>query len=350
MKGQTAMKEIFPKLYGNGALKARLGKSLLAPIPDTAHAYIIEGAKGIGKHTLALTLAASLVCEARGDGTKPLPCGVCENCRKIYSRICPDIIEIGRDGDKASLGVDAIRALKGDVCIYPNDLDLKFYIINDADTMTVQAQNAFLLTLEEPPAYVVFLLLCESAASLLETVRSRAPVLRMQPLTTDELASALREVCPSAGKDGELFDAAVMASGGSLGRAVELLSGDASAEVVTRRRAAAKFCLICSDKKKSAEALSHLCAVCTTSRDEAIRVLSDIELAFRDLCLLKKSPTAPLRFYTDREAASELSDTYPLRRLLAFSEEVALAIELLEKNMNVRLTLISLLSRTGMMN
>jgi hypothetical protein len=66
--------------------------------------------------------------------------------------------------------------------------------------------------------------------------------------------------------------------------------------------------------------------------------------------LLKKSTDAPLRFYTDRTAATELSDSYPLRRLLAFSEEVAAAIESLEKNMNVRLTLISLLSRTGMMN
>lgn len=344
------MKEIFPKLYGNGALKARLGKSLLAPTPDTAHAYIIEGAKGIGKHTLALTLAASLVCEARSDGTKPLPCGECESCRKIFAHICPDVIEIGRDGDKASLGVDAIRALKGDVCIYPNDLDLKFYIINDADTMTVQAQNAFLLTLEEPPAYVVFLLLCESAASMLETVRSRAPVIRMQPLSPDELSAALRASLPTASRDKELFDAAVMSAGGSLGRAIELLSGDASAEVAARRQAAAKFCRICADKKKSAEALAHLCAACTNSRDEAIKVLTDISTAFRDLCLLKKSSDAPLRFYTDRAAATELSDSYPLRRLLTFSEEVASAIESLEKNMNVRLTLISLLSRTGMMN
>ena len=344
------MKEIFPRLYGNAKLKSRLGKSLLAPTPDTAHAYIIEGAEGIGKHTLALTLAASLACENRGNDALPLPCGRCESCRKIFEGICPDVIEIGRDGDRASLGVDAIRALKGDVCIYPNDLDLKFYIINDADTMTAQAQNAFLLTLEEPPSYVVFFLLCQSSALLLETVRSRAPVLRMQPLAADEMSAALRKKLPHSDANKAAFDAAVMASGGSLGRAIELCGGELAKEIAEKRRGAAQFCLICADKKKSAQALSHLCSICTNTREEAISALFAIEGAFRDLCLLKKSADAPLLFFTDREYAAELSDRYPLRRLMLFSEEIASAISALEKNMNVRLTLMSLLSRTGMMD
>lgn len=76
--------------------------------------------------------------------------------RKIFAGISPDVITVTREDGKASIGIDTIRDLRTDVHVMPNELDSKIYIIEDADTMTAQAQNALLLTLEEPPAYLGF--------------------------------------------------------------------------------------------------------------------------------------------------------------------------------------------------
>ena len=176
------------------------------------HAYILDGAPGSGRHTLARWLCGAIACRNRpGQRTAadenqlgmfdslppvqppadaPLPCGRCEDCRRILEGISPDVRVIGREG-KATLGVDSVRFLRQDVLNPPNRLDTKIYIIEDAETMTVQAQNALLLTLEEPPAYVLFLLLCNGTDALLETVRSRAPVLRLAPLPDDDVRDAL---------------------------------------------------------------------------------------------------------------------------------------------------------------
>ena len=183
------MKKIMPQLVGNRALADKLGNKILSG--GMSHAYIIGGPEGSGKHTLAKLIAASIACECKENGELPLPCGKCSACYKILSDISPDVTVIGTE-DRSTIGVEAIRSLRINVLTAPNDLDIKVYIIEDADKMTPQAQNAFLLTLEEPPPYVLFLLLCERPEDLLETVRSRAPTLRTEPISPDEISSFLQ--------------------------------------------------------------------------------------------------------------------------------------------------------------
>lgn len=350
------MRRIFPDICGNDALRARLGSGLCAEIPSVSHAYVIEGARGTGKHTLARDFAAALCCEHRTDEGYDLPCGKCSSCRKIFAGICPDVITVGRD-DKASVGVDAVRALREDVHIYPNDLDRKIYIIEDADTMTVQAQNAFLLTLEEPPEYAVFLLLCENSHELLETVRSRAPVLRMQPLTPEMTAKTVLMKMPSAeqirDRDPHTFNALTASAGGSAGRAMELLCGTRdrkeAEKTVAMREFAEKFCRICSGGGHGAEIMLHVCGDGGTTRDSAREKLETVRLALRDLTVLKRDTEAPILFFSDRESAVMLSDCYSLRRLLSLEDAVTGAITSLEKNYNVRLTLMKMLQNAGML-
>ncbi len=348
------MKEIFPEIIGNSELCGRLARSLLSETPDLPHAYIIEGAYGTGKHTLARELAKALVCEDRTNpDASSLPCGKCRSCRNIERGICPDVIEIGADG-KASVGVDAIRDLRRDIHIYPNDLERKIYIINDAHTMTAQAQNALLLTLEEPPAYAFILLLCENSALLLETIKSRAPTVRMKPLSPEDTERAMLSSDPSLENakrsDPSLFDDIIMSAGGSAGLAIDLLSGKEAARIAEMRRASEKFCLLASNSAKSANLLVHVTEVCTQTRETAKEQLESFSLAVRDLTLLKKDPNASLRFYSDRDRATELSDSFSLRRLLLISDALLEAIAALERNTNTRLTLISMLSKIGMLN
>ena len=285
-KGCEALKEIFPKIIGNEELCARLARSLLAENPDLPHAYIIEGAYGTGKRTLAVELAKALVCENRTNTDAPaLPCNSCRNCRNISRGACPDVIEIGTDG-KASVGVDAIRELRRDVHIYPNDLERKIYIINDAHTMTVQAQNALLLTLEEPPAYAFILLLCENSALMLETIKSRAPIIRLKPLSPEDTERAMMLSDPSLEMkkrtDPALFDDVIMSADGSAGLAIDLLSGKEAAKISEARRASEKFCILAANAAKKAELLIHVTEVCTSTRETAKDQLESFALAVRD--------------------------------------------------------------------
>ena len=133
-----------------------------------SHAYITDD-------SFADTLAMAVVCEARDTAR---PCGRCIHCDKASRHIHPDITVVGRLEDKHIVGVDQIRELKKDVFIVPNEAKQKAYIVNDADSMNVNAQNAFLQVLEEPPAHAVFILCTGNPAALLPTVRSRCVELK----------------------------------------------------------------------------------------------------------------------------------------------------------------------------
>lgn len=113
-------------------------------------------------------LAAGVVC-----GEDSRPCGACENCRKIMGKLSQDVIDVLPEDGRQGVNVDAIREVRADAYITPGELDIKVYIIHDADKMNAAAQNALLKVLEEPPSAVHFILLCSNTAALLPTVRSR---------------------------------------------------------------------------------------------------------------------------------------------------------------------------------
>jgi len=133
-----------------------------------SHAYIITD-------NVAERLAMAVVCSCR-DGERP--CNGCSHCDKAARHIHPDILVIRRLDDKREILVDQIRELKRDVYIMPNEAMQKAYIVKDADTMNINAQNAFLQILEEPPAHAVFILRAKNPAALLPTVRSRCVELK----------------------------------------------------------------------------------------------------------------------------------------------------------------------------
>ncbi len=342
------MREYFPKLIGNDALRKRLGAQIDAPTPKLSHAYIIEGAGGSGRSTLAINIAAALACERADDQGYPLPCGECDACRKVLDGHSPDVTVIARESGKASLGVEAVRLLKSDIHIIPNELRYKVYIIDEADKMTVQAQNALLLSLEEPPPYVLFLLLCESSGELLETVRSRASVLRLRPLDRDTLSDAVIRLSPAAASlyesDRAAFGGMLMASGGSIGRAISLMGGKDGAAVSERAAACAEFCRICA-KRPSTSTLIPLIMrppFGSPKRETVADTLGALLSAIRDLILLGYDEDAPLGFFYDRDEAIFLADSLSGARLMALYDAAELAYGAVNTNANIRLTLLRL--------
>ncbi len=339
------MKTAFPAIAGNKALKERIAADILGR--GMAHAYIIEGADGVGKHTLARYIAAALSCEKRSDDDLPLPCGACPNCRKILSGNSPDVIWIKKDPSKAQMGVDIIRALREDVRLLPNDVDSKVYIIEDAHTMNTQAQNAFLLTLESPPPYVIFLLLCEDSRALLETVRSRAPRLTVERLASEEVE---RYICRESEKARELKNASpeefadiLTVSGGSIGRALELLS-DKEREPINARRHLAKD-LVTALEAPSGKTGAELISRFSQKRDELLLQLEQVRLAVRDLIVAKKSDDGELCFYSSREEAEDMSFAQSTADLMRVFDAVSEAVDMANANGNVRLILFSLAAK-----
>ena len=332
-------------IISNDALCRRLYSDIKGG--TLAHAYIIEGRPGSGRHTLAKTIVSALACKSESS----LPCGKCLSCRHVFEDKCPDVITVGRDG-KASVGIDSIRTIKSTLAAVPNDLDVKAYIVEDADTMTVQAQNALLLTLEEPPKNVYFFILCENARALLETIRSRAATLRMDRLSADEIADCLtsdkvdKSISDAAislkkGQPDE-FDTVLVAADGSLGRAMALLSPKERAPVKALRDMAESFISVLMPGS-TALPLTMLPEF-SSKRDELALQLDHIKCALRDLILLKKTENAPLCFYVSRSKALEVSDRFSEKRLLTAFERVDAAESAIRRNAGVRLTLIDMLS------
>lgn len=138
------------------------------------HAYILSSPDRAEAIRAAHELAAAAVCSSGGA----VPCGQCRDCRKALGNIHPDIISLRRPVDdkgrtKKEITVDQIRAVSADSYILPNEAERKVYIIEDADLMNTQAQNAALKLLEEPPEGIIFLLCAVNCELLLPTVRSR---------------------------------------------------------------------------------------------------------------------------------------------------------------------------------
>ncbi len=109
---------------------------------------------------------------------KEEPCGNCEACVKISLGSHPDVKLIGLEEKSQSIKVESIRWMRQDAHILPSEQEYKFYVISPADALTPQAQNAFIKILEEPPRNVIFILICESLISLLDTVVSRCEIFR----------------------------------------------------------------------------------------------------------------------------------------------------------------------------
>ena len=332
------MSQAMTEIAGNRELCERL-------IEDTrsgslSHAYIIEGASGSGRKTIALNVAAATACERLSDDGTPTPCLLCPSCKKILERKSTDVIFV-KDETKASVGVDLVRFIREDVRIIPNDIDNKFYIIENADKMTEQAQNALLLTLEEPPSFARFFLICNDASSLLETIRSRAITLRTQRLCDCEVDSYISSHYAEA-KQMKLASQAeyqelIKASAGGIGRAIEYLTDPKAWKTARDRREFIRTLASEALSGASPEKLIPLLTKLSSSRDALSEELSLFALAVRDLMVSKKSDSPTLEFYCDENEAIELSDKVSLSFLYTLYQNISIASEENARNANVRL-------------
>ena len=171
-----------------------------------AQAYILNAPGGMGKKTVLKYILSLMLCDTHTS------CGTCLSCKSIEAGAHPDVVNLMREEDRATLGVATIRDIKNEVYTRPVMADYKAVIVHEAHLATTEAQNAMLKMIEEPPEKVVFFLICDTLAPILPTIISRSVVLNIRPLPNDKL----KEI---TGAD----DFQVSVCGGNIGRLLDLM-------------------------------------------------------------------------------------------------------------------------------
>ncbi len=292
-----------------------------------SHAYILNGEKGSGKHVLARTFAAALNCEG-----EERPCGECHSCRQAESKNHPDIVEVTHDKPN-SIGVEDIRTqLVDDVTIRPYSSPYKVYIVSDAEKMTPQAQNALLKTIEEPPKYVVILLLTTNASALLPTILSRCVMLNTKPIPDAEVREYLMEHVQIPDYQADIC---VAFAQGNIGKAVQLASSEKFGEI----KAAAVHLLTHAAEMDIADISAAVKAVADFKVD--IRDYLDIlAVWYRDVLYFKATNDADgIIFKENLRAIQEQTRTISYEGIEQILESIQKAKERLTANVNFELTM-----------
>ncbi len=202
--GQEPIKEHFRKAIETG---------------QVGHAYIINGERGSGKEFVAKHFARAILCESGKNES----CDECHSCKMAIAGSHPDIIRLTHEKPNV-ITVDDIRnQIVSDVQIKPYGDGKKIYIINDAEKMNQAAQNALLKTLEEPPAYVVIMLLTTNSQMLLPTIISRCVQLNMKPVENRQMRKYLMEQIQVSDYQADMC---IAFARGNLGRAKMLASSE----------------------------------------------------------------------------------------------------------------------------
>lgn len=207
----------FKDIIGQEQIREHLQTALR--LHKVSHAYIINGERSSGKEFIAKIFAMALQCERGGEE----PCQECHSCKQALSGNHPDIIRLIHEKPN-TISVEDIRTqINQDMGIKPYQGPYKVYLINEGEKMTVQAQNALLKTLEEPPEYGVILILTSSMESLLPTILSRCVVLNMRPVRDDLVKKYLMETLRIPDYKAEVCTAFAR---GNIGRAKLLASSE----------------------------------------------------------------------------------------------------------------------------
>lgn len=251
-----------------------------------SHAYILNGEDGMGKNLLASIFATTLQCEAHDVN----PCGVCKSCLQAMSKNHPDIKHVTHE--KASISVDDIRSqLNNDIQIKPYSSRYKVYIIDEAEKLTEQAQNALLKTIEEPPEYAVILLLTNNSNLFLETILSRCVNLNIKAVPKENIKKYLMENVKVPDYQAEL--SATFANG-NLGKAIDLSSSEEFSQIKSDVVRLMKYI----DEYELSEIMG---AIKKFAENKAIinDYLDLILLWYRDVLMFKATMDANLIFYKE---------------------------------------------------
>jgi DNA polymerase III subunit delta' len=289
-----------------------------------AHAYLISGPAQSGKATLARSMALALNCRSTDLAR---PCLQCRSCQLVNAGKHPDVQLIEPDG--AHVKIDQVRALQHDLALRPMEGRYRIAIFDQFETATVEAQNALLKTLEEPPDYAVLIVLTADPELLLPTIVSRCQQMALRPLTTAQVREALSQTWHV---ETQQADVLAHLSGGRLGWAVKAAANHAPLE------ARAKYLDDLQVMLKSDRVARFAYADELTKKSERAREAIDLwRTWWRDVLLTASGSTAEL-INIDRVAQVQaLATQVDVNQAKSAADACGRALWQMDRNVTARL-------------
>lgn len=313
----------FEEIRGNTPLVEQLRRS--AASERSSHAYLFLGGAGAGKRLIANTFAKALQCEG-----EKRPCDSCKSCHAFNHGNHPDVIYFQPLKNGKTYTIEDVREqLLETVDLKPFQYEKKIYIIEKADTLNIQSQNALLKTLEEPPAHAVFLLLAERAEAFLPTILSRVVVMKIRPLSAETIADYLMQAGHLA-EESHILSAYAQ---GRIGQALELVEDEGFREM--RQDILGKLEALPS----MSEGEAYLLAKDLEGYKNDLRFLDIMELWYRDLLTAKSLREEGYLIQRDKKDAIFRAAKEPAALLAKKAAAVRTARMRLAQNANFRLTM-----------
>lgn len=313
----------FEEIRGNTPLVEQLRRS--AASGRSSHAYLFLGGAGAGKRLIANTFAKALQCEG-----EKRPCDSCKSCHAFNHGNHPDVIYFQPLKNGKTYTIEDVREqLLETVDLKPFQYEKKIYIIEKADTLNIQSQNALLKTLEEPPAHAVFLLLAERAEPFLPTILSRVVVMKIRPLSAETIADYLMQAGHLA-EESHILSAYAQ---GRIGQALELVEDEGFREM--RQDILGKLEALPS----MSEGDAYLLAKDFEGYKNDLRFLDIMELWYRDLLTAKSLREEGYLIQRDKKDAIFRAAKEPAALLAKKAAAVRTARMRLAQNANFRLTM-----------
>lgn len=313
----------FEEIRGNTSLVEQLRRS--AASGRSSHAYLFLGGAGAGKRLIANTFAKALQCEG-----EKRPCDSCKSCHAFNHGNHPDVIYFQPLKNGKTYTIEDVREqLLETVDLKPFQYEKKIYIIEKADTLNIQSQNALLKTLEEPPAHAVFLLLAERAEAFLPTILSRVVVMKIRPLSAETIADYLMQAGHLA-EESHILSAYAQ---GRIGQALELVEDEGFREM--RQDILGKLEALPSMSEGDAYLLAKEFEVYKND----LRFLDIMELWYRDLMTAKSLREEGYLIQRDKKDAIFRAAKEPAALLAKKAAAVRTARMRLAQNANFRLTM-----------
>lgn len=280
----------FSQITGHNKIIEHLQSSILHNRIN--HAYIFDGIKGIGKMTLAKAFAKALNCEEGGTDA----CNCCISCKTFDEDNNPDIIYVTHQ--KKDITVSDVREqIVKNITLKPYRNKYKIFIIPEADKMNILAQNAFLKTLEEPPEYGIFLLLCENYNKFLITILSRCIMFKLHPLPYDMVRDYIVKNMNVPYEQAQLYSTY---SQGSIGKAIELINSEEFRDI---RDIGIETALKLEDGDMTE--LYRLVDVLREQKSSLDRILEIMYLVYRDALVIKETRTTDRVIQKDKLMQTE---------------------------------------------
>lgn len=316
----------FQDILGNETIKEYFQKVLTGDA--VSHAYILTGEAGMGRKTLARAFAMTLQCE----NSSTEPCGQCHSCKMFQTNNHPDVIYVTHE-KAGSIGVDDVRTqLINDIAIKPYSSPYKIYMIDEAEKLTVQAQNALLKTIEEPPAYGIIIFITTNADAFLPTILSRCVTLKLKPLYDKMIKSYLQETMRIREEDADIYTAFAR---GNLGKAISLAGSEAFEEM---RRIVLSL-LKSADRMSVADMQSELKGLKDGNFDME-ECLDFMTLWFRDVLMFKATKDMNLMIFQEEYSyIKKWADRCAFEGLERIMEAFDKAKVRLKANVNFELTM-----------